>query len=104
MRIRTPVLLLLCLPACAAAAQASSDQWTAPAPAASVAAPHGYGTHADQARPSPFKFREPRKVWEKEPPPPRANDKAAVMGTGRAWLDGRPPVSCAQTPRDPACR
>ena len=36
-------------------------------------------------------------------PPPRANDKAAVMGKPRPWQNGRPPVDCAIQPRDPAC-
>lgn len=113
MRIGSLVVLPLCLLAFAAAAQTAtpaasqlSDQWTSPAPAASVAAAHGQAAPGGDAatKPSPFKFKQARKSWEPEPPPPRANDKAAVMGTDRAWQNGQPPVSCAQTPRDPACR
>jgi len=104
MRTRNLVVLPLCLLAFAATAQTAPDQWARVAPSASVAAPRDYAVHADKAKPSPFKFKEPRKTWEKEPPPPRANDQGAVMGTGRAWQNGQPPVSCAQTPHDPACR
>ena len=105
MRIRSLVFLPLCLPAFAAAAQTASDQWTAPAPAASVTSAHDYRSHGSDAtaKPSPFKFKSERKTWEKEPPPPRANDQNAVMGTARPWQNGQPPVSCAQTPRDPSC-
>lgn len=110
MRIGSLVILPLYLLAFAATAQtaapAASDQWKPPTPAASVAAAHGQAVSGDaaSAKPSPFKFKQARKSWEPEPPPPRANDKAAVMGTERAWLGGKPPVSCAQTPQDPACR
>jgi hypothetical protein len=102
MRTSCLVALPLCLLAFVAVAQTAPDQWARVAPSASAAAPHDYAVHAD--KPSPFKFKEPRKTWEKEPPPPRANDRNAVMGTGRAWQNGQPPVSCAQTPHDPACR
>lgn len=106
MRIRNLVLLSLCLPAFAATAQTASDQWKAPAPAASVAPAHDYRLHGNDAaaKPSPFKFKSGRKTWEKEPPPPRANDQNAVMGTQRPWQNGQPPVDCAQTPHDPSCR
>lgn len=114
MRISRLVVLPSCLLAFAVAAQTTvpsasrlNDRWAPPAPAASVAAAHGQalpGDDAAAAKPSPFKFKSARKTWEPEPPPPRANDKAAVMGTQRAWVGGKPPVSCAQTPQDPACR
>ena len=105
MRILNLVASPLCLLAFAATAQTAPDQWARVAPAASAAAqPHDYAVHATKAKPSPFKFKEPRKAWEKEPPPPRANDQNAVMGTQRPWQNGRPPVDCAQTPHDPACR
>lgn len=103
MRIQSFVALPFCLLAFAAAAQTAPDQWARVTPAASVAAPRDSTVHADKAKPSPFKFKEPRKTWEKEPPPPRSNDQNAVMGTGRPWQNGQPPVSCAQTPHDPAC-
>ncbi|HKR77779.1 MAG TPA: hypothetical protein VJR95_14065 [Rhodanobacter sp.] len=106
MRTLSLVSLPLCLLAFAATAQTASDQWTAPAPAASVAPAQDYRSHGSDAtaKPSPFKFKSERKTWMKEPPPPHANDQNAVMGTSRPWQDGKPPVSCAQTPQDPACR
>ncbi|MBD8880576.1 hypothetical protein IHE49_08775 [Rhodanobacter sp. 7MK24] len=105
MRIRSLALLSLCLPSLAATAQTASDQWTTPAPAASIATAHDFRSQGDDAaaKPSPFKFKAERKTWEEEPPPPRANDQNAVMGTERPWQNGQPPVSCAQTPHDPAC-
>ncbi|MEW9624284.1 hypothetical protein [Rhodanobacter geophilus] len=106
MRIRSFAFLSLCLPAFAAAAQTAPDQWAAPAPAASIAPAHDGVPHRGDtpAKPSPFKFKSERKTWEPEPPPPNANDRNAVMGTERPWQNGQPPVSCAQTPHDPACR
>lgn len=99
-------VLPFCLFACAVSAQttAASDQWAPVAPASSVAA-NGQGMHDGNraAKPSPFKFKEPRKTWEKEPPPPRANDQQTLMGTQHPWMNGQPPVVCAQTPRDPSC-
>ncbi|MBD8871540.1 hypothetical protein [Rhodanobacter sp. DHB23] len=108
MRILKFVALPLCLSAFAASAQTTtaSDQWAPVTPAASVVSDGNHAAHAGDAaaRPSPFKFKEPRKTWEKEPPPPRANDQETVMGTQHAWMNGQPPVACAQTPHDPACR
>lgn len=107
---KSALFLPLALLGAAALAQtappAASDQWRQPAAAASVAAHATPALPGDEpaAKPSPFEFKDGRKAWTKEPPPPRANDKAAVMGTDRAWQNGRAPVSCAQTPRDPACR
>lgn len=51
----------------------------------------------------PFHFKQPARQGPAYAPPPQANDKAAVMGTQRPWQNGRPPVDCAVTPRDPAC-
>ena len=114
MRTLNLVLLPLYLMAFAATAQTTTpaasqqdDSWNRPAAARSAAATHDralHGNDAAVAKPSPFKFKSERKAWEKEPPPPRANDQNAVMGTPRPWQNGRPPVSCAQTPMDPACR
>lgn len=51
---------------------------------------------------SPFRFdtdrRGPRGTL-----PPSPMDQAAVMGSGRAWSDGRPPLDCARTPMDARC-
>lgn len=108
MRTRILVSLPFCLLAFAAVAQTppASDQWTRPAPAGSVTFAKDHVPRSDDAtaKPSPFKFKSERKAWRDEPPPPRANDKSAVMGTDRPWQNGQPPVSCAQTPHDPACR
>jgi hypothetical protein len=87
----------------AVASSASSDSWAKPASAATlprsrVALP-GRATTA-----SPFKFKQRSEQGPADQPPPSANDKAAVMGTERPWQNGRPPVDCAQTPRDPACQ
>ena len=108
MRKVSSLFLPLCLVCASALAQSvpppASDQWQ-PAAAASVAShaatplPGG----ATAAKPSPFKFKGERKAWMEEPPPPRANDKAAVMGKQRPWQDGRPPVDCAVHPRASGC-
>lgn len=86
------------------ASSGQSDSWSArPATASSVT----FGDHAAaQAKSShsPFKFKDRRPTGPADQPPPGANDKAAVMGTDRAWQNGRPPVNCAQTPMDPTCR
>ena len=112
MRIRSLVFLPLYLLAVAAVAQTvmpaasqQDDQWSRPAAATSAAVAHGNALPGSDtmAKPSPFKFKSERKTWEPEPPPPRANDQNAVMGTERPWQNGQPPVSCAQTPHDPAC-
>jgi hypothetical protein len=102
--------LPLCLVSVAALSQSvpppASDQWRQPAAAASVAAHAATALPGDTtaARPSSFKFKGERKTWMDEPPPPQANDKAAVMGKPRPWQNGRPPLDCAAQPRDPACR
>lgn len=56
---------------------------------------------ADDAASSPFAFRDARRY--RDPPPPRANDRDVVLGLGRAWVGGKPPVECASTPMDAAC-
>lgn len=108
MRIRNIVALPFCLLACAAVAQTmpAPDQWTPLAPASVAVSGNVYAAHAGTvpAPPSPFKFKEPRQTWEREPPPPRANDEQTVMGVAHPWMNGQPPVVCAQTPHDPACR
>ena len=104
------LFLPLCLLGAAALAQSAappaSDQWRPPAAAASAAthATTALPGGASAATPSPFKFKGERKAWMNEPPPPQANDKAAVMGKPRPWQNGRPPLDCAAQPRDPGCR
>jgi hypothetical protein len=85
------------------AASGQSDSWAARPASASSA---GFRGHAAAATPasSPFKFKDRQRTGPADEPPPGANDKAAVMGTDRAWQNGRPPVNCAQTPMDATCR
>lgn len=52
--------------------------------------------------PSPFRFDTKRR-GPRGTVPPSPMDQAAVMGTGRAWSDGRPPLDCARTPMDARC-
>jgi hypothetical protein len=110
MHFRRVLLASTWLLATAAMAQTSpasssqSDSWAMhPATASST----GFRSHAAvAARParSPFKFKDRQPAGPAEQPPPGANDKAAVMGTDRAWQNGRPPVDCAQSPMDATCR
>ena len=111
MRIRSLASLPLCLLAFAAVAQTAApavsgqdDVWSRPAATPAATPGRSLPNRDAAAKPSPFKFKSERKTWMKEPPPPRANDQNAVMGTSRPWQDGKPPLSCAQTPQDPACR
>jgi hypothetical protein len=52
---------------------------------------------------SPFRFSDGSEGSVLNEPPPRPMDREAVLGTGRAWLGGRPPLDCAMTPRDARC-
>ncbi|MEP6898899.1 MAG: hypothetical protein ABI870_10235 [Rhodanobacter sp.] len=86
----------------APASTPASDSW-ASHPATSSSS---YAAHSPREVPRSadhFKFKSPSDHGPMSQPPPSANDKAAVMGTDRAWQDGRPPVDCAQTPQDPKC-
>lgn len=56
----------------------------------------------DAGAPSPFRFDNGRRRT-RGTLPPSPMDEAAVMGTGRAWSDGRPPLDCARTPMDARC-
>ncbi|MCX7513662.1 hypothetical protein [Frateuria sp. STR12] len=109
MRIATIVLASL-LAAAAAQAQSvppashASDSWNAPAPASTAS------YRADAASPlterkseSPFKFKERR---DHRPLPGNAAQRHsgnAAVGAMGADSNGRPAVSCPQTPMDPAC-
>lgn len=55
------------------------------------------------ARTSPFRFSDGDGGGLLSRPPPRPTDRDAVLGTGRAWLGGRPPLDCAVTPHDARC-
>lgn len=79
------------------------DRWTV-APASTDAVDYRSGRPLVVNAPqSPFKFRDPDEGTLLTKPPPRAMDRAAVMGTERAWFDGRPPLDCAQTPLNAKC-
>jgi hypothetical protein len=78
-------------------------RWTvAPAAASSVEYRVGRAPGVERQE-SPFRFRDANEGSMLNIPPPRPMDRAAVLGTGRAWLDGRPPLDCAQTPMDAKC-
>jgi hypothetical protein len=110
MRYRRLVFVPVLLMASATIAQTSPsapprppDRW-AVAPAASGSVDYRSGRSPTVSAPeNPFKFRDPNEGSLLNLPPPRPMDRAAVMGTGRAWSDGRPPLDCAQTPMDAKC-
>jgi hypothetical protein len=52
---------------------------------------------------SPFRFSDGSDGGVLNKPPPRPMDRAAVLGTERAWVGGRPPLDCAMTPMDARC-
>jgi hypothetical protein len=98
-------------PSVPAVPAASTDSWaTHPAASSSISYRTGPAAGAGAAAKEQFKFKDDHRDTSASPyhpidqPPPRASDKAAVMGTDRAWEGGRPPLDCAQTPMDPACR
>lgn len=60
---------------------------------------------ATDATKSPFTFKhDSRSGGRHEPPPPQPMDRAVVMGRQRPRLNGQPPMDCALTPMDAACR
>jgi hypothetical protein len=110
MRFRLVLMASTWLIATAAMAQTApttssqSDSWAArPAVASSAGFRSDSAVAATPAR-SHFKFKDRQRTGPVDQPPPSATDKAAVMGTDRAWQNGRPPVDCAQTPMDATCR
>jgi hypothetical protein len=52
---------------------------------------------------SPYRFSDGSDGGVLNKPPPRPMDRAAVLGTERAWVGGRPPLDCAMTPMDARC-
>jgi len=86
-------------------ASSPSDSWSAPAPA-TTASYRAAGTSpvTEQRKPSHFKFKERRS--QPQLPGNEAQQRsghAAVGGMGSMDRNGRPAVSCPQTPMDPAC-
>ncbi|HEV2538569.1 MAG TPA: hypothetical protein VGU03_02570 [Frateuria sp.] len=107
--MRTPAFMFAILLA-AGAVQAqsvpqASDSWSTPAPASTASYRSGGVAPAAQREPSShFKFKERRNPMEL--PGNTAQERsgrAAVGGTGSVDGNGRPAVSCPQTPMDPAC-
>ncbi|MFC5435785.1 hypothetical protein ACFPME_04405 [Rhodanobacter umsongensis] len=110
MRFRLALMASTWLIAAAATAQVApatssqNDSWAARPAVASSAGFRGHSAvEATPAR-SHFKFKDRQRPGPADQPPPSATDKAAVMGTDRAWQNGRPPVDCAQAPMDATCR
>lgn len=110
MRFRLVLIASTWLTAAAAMAQtppptsSQSDSWAVhPATASSTSFRGHSPLEATPAR-SHFKFKDRPRTGPMDQPPPSATDKAAVMGTDRAWQNGRPPVDCAQAPMDATCR
>jgi hypothetical protein len=80
----------------------ANDNWAShPATSSSTFSAHP-STQASQPK-EHFKFKDRSNMGPSSAPPPSANDKSSVMGSDRAWQDGRPPLDCAQTPQDPKC-
>jgi hypothetical protein len=110
MRFRHVLMASTWLLATAALAQtqpapsSQSDSWATHPAAASSTTFRSHATVEATPSHSPFKFKERQRTGPADQPPPSATDKAAVMGTDRAWQNGRPPVDCAQTPMDATCR
>ncbi|HEX5304945.1 MAG TPA: hypothetical protein VFW82_02540 [Dyella sp.] len=113
MRLIFVALLITAAAGAEAAAQsapAASDSWNRPAAAASSAAKPSYGNgsglreSSDSHTASHFKFKEKRDARPQPNAALEASGKAPVMGGNAMGRDGRPTVSCAQTPMDPACR
>lgn len=104
------LLLLVSASAFAQAAPVASDGWIRPAAASSAAAQPSYGNgsglreSSDSSAGSHFKFKERRDAHPQRNAALEASGKAPVMGGNQMGRDGRPTVSCAQTPMDPACR
>lgn len=107
MRYRRIMLVSAWLAAGAALAQAPSgspEDWTLqPAAASPVEYRLGSPTVLAESKKSPFRFSDGREGGVLNKPPPRPMDRAAVLGTERAWLGGRPPLDCAMTPVDARC-
>lgn len=110
MRIQVVVLASLLTVGAAHAQSAppathASDSWSAPAPAATVSYRDATALPGAKPKSSPFKFKE-RGSHESMLPDNAAlkhSGKAAVGTMGSMDANGRPAVSCPQTPMDPAC-
>ncbi len=74
-------------------------------PAAGHSSDYRSGTPSvpGDSKSSPFRFSDGREGSMLNKPPPLATDRDAVLGTGRPWMGGRPPLDCAMTPIDARC-
>lgn len=110
MRIRTVVLASL-LAAAGAHAQSvpspasqASDSWSAPAPASTASYRAGAALpHTQDPSSSHFRFKERRSHMPPANAAQQHSGSAAVGAMGDMDRNGRPAVSCPQTPMDPAC-
>jgi len=84
------------------ASSASAAQALPPAPANPLREQVEAQRARNQPR-SPFRFVDADEGSVLRQSPPRPSDRAAVLGTERAWIGGRPPLDCAATPRDASC-
>jgi hypothetical protein len=82
----------------------SADDWVLqPAAASSSDYRSGLPGVPGAKAESPFRFSDGSGRGLLDKPPPQPTDRDFVLGTGRAWLGGRPPLDCAVTPHDPRC-
>jgi hypothetical protein len=107
MRYRRIMLVAAWLTTGAALAQAPSgshEDW-ARQPAATSPVQYRLGSPVvlAESKTSPFRFSDGSDGGVLNKPPPRPMDRAAVLGTERAWAGGRPPLDCAMTPMDARC-
>ncbi|MBT2143385.1 MULTISPECIES: hypothetical protein [unclassified Rhodanobacter] len=107
MRYRRIMLVAAWLTAGAAMGQVPSgsrEGWTLQPTATSPARYRlGSPTVLAASTKSPFRFSDGSDGGVLNKPPPRPMDRAAVLGTERAWVGGRPPLDCAMTPMDARC-
>jgi len=107
MRYRRIMLVAAWLTAGAAMGQVPSgshEDWALQPTATSPARYRlGSPTILAESKKSPFRFSDGREGGVLNKPPPRPMDRAAVLGTERAWVGGRPPLDCAMTPVDARC-
>ncbi|MGA0586862.1 hypothetical protein ACO2Q2_07000 [Dyella sp. KRB-257] len=105
--LSVPLLIIAAAGADVSAQTAASDSWSRPASASSTAPSYGSGSglrDASGGSDSHFKFKEQRDARPQRNAALEASGKAPVMGGNELGRDGRPTVSCARTPMDPACR
>lgn len=88
---------------------AASDTWSRPAASSSAAASYGDSHGPLQAGEgssgaSHFKFKDHKSYQPERNAALEAAGKAGIGVGTQMDRNGRPAVSCAQTPMDPACR